>query len=310
MTDCGRHRPGHRRAQRPRHARSYWAATLRGPERDRADHPVRRRHRTRHGWPARSPDFDAGGAPAEPAASPQTDRMTQLALAAADWALADARRRPGVTCRSSSWAWSPRARPAASSSASGSCRSSGARAQARQRLPVLRLVLRGQHRPDLDPARHARPERRARHRAGRRARRARAGPAADPRRAAADRGHRRHGRVAVPVGLGRADGQRPAEHRATTRPAPTCRSTPRAGGYVPGEGGAILIMEDAATARSRGAPGSTARSPGTRATFDPPPGHRPRARPAPGHRAPRWPTPGSRPATSTWCSPTPPACPS
>jgi act minimal PKS chain-length factor (CLF/KS beta) len=43
-------------------------------------------------------------------------------------------------------------------------------------------------------------------------------------------------------------------------------------GYVPGEGGAILIVEDAASARRRGAPRIYGRIAGYRATFDPPPG--------------------------------------
>lgn len=51
-----------------------------------------------------------------------------------------------------------------------------------------------------------------------------------------------------------------------------------ASGYVPGEGGALLILEDAQTARARGAPvyGSIA---GYAATFDPRPGSTVRGRP-------------------------------
>ncbi|MCW6009762.1 ketosynthase chain-length factor [Micromonospora sp. CPCC 205371] len=50
----------------------------------------------------------------------------------------------------------------------------------------------------------------------------------------------------------------------------------RARGYVPGEGGAILIVEDAEAARARGAPHIYARISGYAATFDPPPrAHRP-----------------------------------
>src|SRR5262249_60168304 len=52
---------------------------------------------------------------------------------------------------------------------------------------------------------------------------------------------------------------------------PHARSARRACGYVPGEGGALLILEDAQTARERGARvyGEVA---GYGATFDPRPG--------------------------------------
>jgi act minimal PKS chain-length factor (CLF/KS beta) len=46
----------------------------------------------------------------------------------------------------------------------------------------------------------------------------------------------------------------------------------RAGGYVPGEGGAILLVEDAAQARARQAPRVYGRIAGHAATFDPRPG--------------------------------------
>ncbi|WP_349294376.1 hypothetical protein [Streptomyces sp. HU2014] len=45
-----------------------------------------------------------------------------------------------------------------------------------------------------------------------------------------------------------------------------------AGGHVPGEGGAILVVEDADSARERGAPRRYGRIAGYAATFDPPPG--------------------------------------
>ncbi|GAA2411526.1 ketosynthase chain-length factor [Actinomadura vinacea] len=47
-----------------------------------------------------------------------------------------------------------------------------------------------------------------------------------------------------------------------------------AAGYVPGEGGAILIVEPAAAARARGAGQGYGRIAGYAATFDPPPGSR------------------------------------
>ena len=43
-----------------------------------------------------------------------------------------------------------------------------------------------------------------------------------------------------------------------------------AGGYLPGNGGAILILEDAAAAQTRGAPGCYGEIAGYAATFDPP----------------------------------------
>jgi act minimal PKS chain-length factor (CLF/KS beta) len=46
----------------------------------------------------------------------------------------------------------------------------------------------------------------------------------------------------------------------------------RARGYVPGEGGAMVVVEDADAALARGAPGAYARISGYAATFDPPPG--------------------------------------
>jgi act minimal PKS chain-length factor (CLF/KS beta) len=45
-----------------------------------------------------------------------------------------------------------------------------------------------------------------------------------------------------------------------------------ANGYVPGEGGAILVLEDAASARTRGAPNIYGEVAGYAATFDPKPG--------------------------------------
>ena len=68
----------------------YWAGDPgSGEERHRPHHPVRRRPATRPGSPARCP----ASTPSDHLPSrllPQTDRMTQLALVAADWALADA----------------------------------------------------------------------------------------------------------------------------------------------------------------------------------------------------------------------------
>lgn len=46
----------------------------------------------------------------------------------------------------------------------------------------------------------------------------------------------------------------------------------RAAGYVPGEGGAMLVVEDAAAARARGVPKVHGEIAGYASTFDPPPG--------------------------------------
>ncbi|MFC3519378.1 beta-ketoacyl synthase N-terminal-like domain-containing protein [Streptomonospora nanhaiensis] len=59
----------------------------------------------------------------------------------------------------------------------------------------------------------------------------------------------------------------------STEPAPDRAFVPfdaRARGYVPGDGGAILVMEDEAAARERGAPRIYGRLAGYAATFDPP----------------------------------------
>jgi act minimal PKS chain-length factor (CLF/KS beta) len=63
--------------------------------------------------------------------------------------------------------------------------------------------------------------------------------------------------------------------RLSTRTDPARAYLPfdaAAAGYVPGEGGAILIVEPAASARARGVGGGYGRIAGYAATFDPPPG--------------------------------------
>ena len=156
----------------------YWKATLAG---ESGIGPVTRFDASQ--YPARLAGEVAGFVAEDHIPSrlmPQTDHMTRLALAAADWALADAGLDTSRHCPSTAWAWSPPRPAAASSSASASCRTCGARAGVRQRLPVLRLVLRRQHRPDLHPAQAARPQRRPAHRTGRRHRRPRPGPPPRP----------------------------------------------------------------------------------------------------------------------------------
>ncbi|MFF4716252.1 ketosynthase chain-length factor [Streptomyces eurythermus] len=63
--------------------------------------------------------------------------------------------------------------------------------------------------------------------------------------------------------------------RVTTATDPEAAYLPfdeRAAGYVPGEGGAILVAEDAASARERGAPRIYGEIAGYASTFDPKPG--------------------------------------
>ena len=227
---------------------------------------------------------------------PQTDHMTRLALAAADWALADAGVDPADAARvrhgrgHRQLVGRLRVRPARAAEPL----EQGQRA--RQRLPVVRLVLRGQHRPDLDPARHARAERGAGHRAGRRPRRGRRRPGA------------RSARACRLVVTGGVDASlcpwgwvaQLASGRLSTRRRPGTRA------YLPFDASASRLRAGRGrrdpgrrrTTRRRPARGrrSTARSPATRATFDPGPAQRPAAGPAPGRRAARWPTPGSTPA--------------
>ena len=157
------------------------------------------------------------------------------------------------------------------------------RRPARQRLPVLRLVLRGQHRPDLDPARPARPQRRPGHATR---------PAAWTRWPRPGAQIRKGSPLIVtggvdgsicPVGLGGAPGRGPDEHRR--RPGPRLPAVrPGRRRLRAGRG-----RRHADPRGRRGGPGtrraaSTARSPGTRPPSTRRPG-RPRARPAPGHRA-------------------------
>ena len=117
-----------------------------------------------------------------------------------------------------------------------------------QRLPVDRLVLRRQRRADLDPARHQGPGLGAGLRGRRRARQPGRGPPGHP---------ARHARPCWPAAPRRRC--RPTRWSARSRAAASTRSRdPREGylpfdvdanGYVPGEGGAVLVVEDEQAAR-------------------------------------------------------------
>ena len=140
----------------------------------------------------------------------------------------------------------------------------------RRRLPVLRLVLRGDHRPDLHPARHARPS---------------GVICAEQAGALEAAGQARHliqqgTRLVItggtdaslsPYGL-------VAQHsngRLSESDDPDCAYLPfgvGAAGYVPGEGGAMLLVENAPEARARSAPHIYGEIVGQAATFDPRPG--------------------------------------
>lgn len=82
-----------------------------------------------------------------------------------------------------------------------------------------------------------------------------------------------------------------------------------AAGYVPGEGGALLVLEDPAAARLRGIDRPYGEIAGYAATFDPRPARRAR-RACAGRSTSRSPTPNSAPTASTSFSPTPAGCPS
>ena len=172
-----RHRHRRGRPQRPRHR-----GLLGG-------HP-RRQERHRAARPASTPAaLPASGSPArsglrrrtttcrQPAAACRPTGGRRSALAAAELALDDAGVDPadlpeyefGVVTASSLRRHRVRPARAAAAVAQGP--------PGRQRLPVHRLVLRREHRPDLHPPRHAGAVRRARQRTGRRAGRARATPA-------------------------------------------------------------------------------------------------------------------------------------
>ena len=180
----------------------------------------------------------------------------------------------------------------------------------RRRLPVHRLVLRGQHRPDLHPARHARPVRRDR---------------APSRPAAWTRSPRRGGccaarhrlvvtggidAAALPVGLV----AQLASGMLSTGDDPARAYLPfdvDACGYVPGEGGAMLVVEERDRGPRRAGPCRTGVIAGYARDLRPaagpgrPPGACARAiRARAGRRA------GSARPRSTWSSPTRSACPS
>ena len=156
----------------------------------------------------------------------------------------------------------------------------------RQRLPVLRLVLRGQHRPDLHPARHARPQRRAGHRAGRRPGRGRRRPGGRSARAPRWSSPAASTRSLCPWGwVAQLAGGR-LSAPATTRPA----------AYLPFDRDAQRLRagrgrRDPRRWRTPSARRAARRAAvygeiaGYAATFDPRAGPRPAARPAPGRRA-------------------------
>ena len=312
MTTAARRR-GHR-ARRHRPQRARHRGVLGGDAARRAaasaGSPGSTRRPTRRGWPARCPGFDAGRPPAEPAAA--ADRPDDPAgPGRRRLGAGRRRRRPRRAARATTWAWSPPARPAASSSASASCRSCGAKGgqyvSAYQSFAWFYAVNTGQI---SIRQRHARaraacwsPTRPAAWtRSPRPAGMIRKGTPAD--------GHRRRRRRRCARGAGSPSW--PTGRLSTADDpdaAPTCRSTPQAarlrarrGRRDPGPGG------------RRPRPGPAARQvygeiAGYAATFDPPPGS---GRPTGLGRAAELALAdaGRRPRpTSTWSSPTRPACP-
>ena len=298
----GGHRPRRRRPQRARRRRTTGRRPCAGSSGIGRITRFDAGAATRPGSPARSPASTAEDhLPSR--LLPQTDRMTRLALVAADWALARRRastRRPARVRHGRGHrqlVGRLRVRPARAAEAVEQGR------PVRQRVPVVRLVLRRQHRPDLHPARHARPQRRPRH-ASR--------PAASTRSAQARRQIRKGTRLVVSGGVdasicpwgwvaqlasGRlstsddpARAYLPFDAEAPRLRAGRGRRDPRPGGRR--------------VAHATAAPRVYGEIAGYGATFDPQPGQRPASRACAGRSSWRSPTPASRPATSTWSSPT------
>ena len=177
----------------------------------------------------------------------------------------------------------------------GAARSCGARARVRQRVPVVRLVLRGQHRPDLDPARHAR---------ARAACWSPSRPAGSTRSAQARRQVRKGTQLvvtggvdalALPVGLGGPAGQRPAQHRRRPGRAylPFDADAPR---LRAGRGRRDPGRRRTPTPRPSAGPPDLRRDRRLRRDVRPPARLRPRRRACAGRPSWRWPTPGCAPA--------------
>jgi act minimal PKS chain-length factor (CLF/KS beta) len=301
-------RGGHRaRGGRPNGlgVEEYWAATLAGraasagsPASTRP-YPARLAGEVRTSTPSRPP--------AEPAAA--ADRPHDPARAGRR--RLGARRTPASTrrdCPSTTWAWSRPAPPAASSSASGSWRSCGARAReyvsAYQSFAWFYAVNTGQisirhgmrgpsgvlvaeQAGGLDAVGQARRQLRKGTRWS--------SPAASTRRCARGAGSR----SSPAAGSAPSDGPGPR--------LPALRRD--ASGYVPGEGGAILVVEDAAAARARGA-ARLRRDRRVRRDLRPAARQR-AARPACAGRSSSRSADAGRadPTTSTWSSPTRPGVP-
>ena len=240
---------------------------------------------------------------------PQTDRMTRLALVAADWALADAGVDPRELARVRHGRGHRqllrrlRVRPAAS------CRtlwSKGGRyVSAYQSFAWFYAVNTGQ----ISIRNGMRgPSGVRRQRPGRRARRGRAGPAADPQgHPAGGLRRRRRARCARGAGSPRSPSGRLSTSERPGAGLPALRRRRRRlragrGRRAPGRRGRRAAPGPAG-------PASTARSPATArpSTRSPGSGRRPGSAPGDRTGAGRR-RPDARPR-STWCSPTPPAIP-
>ena len=128
----------------------YWQATLNGRS-GIGRSPVSMPRRTQPSWRARS-RISTPPAHLPSRLLPQTDVSTRLALVAAAGALTDARVDPR-RCPITTWASSPPTHRAGSTSPTANSKAVVPGPEAGQRVRVFRLVLRGEHRPDLYPAR-------------------------------------------------------------------------------------------------------------------------------------------------------------
>ena len=235
---------------------------LAGELRVRPDRPVRcPRYGTR--LPGRSTDFDVERSTSTARLRVQTDRWTWMSLAAAQLALDDAQYDPAehdpydtsVVLAAGSggnefgqreiqalWSQGTEGRRAPTSRSPGSTRPAPGRPRSGTAPRARRGCWSAEGAGGLDSLGYARRRGAARHARGAR---------------------RRHRGAAVAVRAGVPGDQRPADDGSRTRATAYKPFDVGANGYVPGEGGAVLVVEDGTRRASAARRRSTARSPGT-----------------------------------------------